>query len=211
VANIPILTAGGGTALVAADTVDGAEQQRTKTTFGSAGVGQDVAEATPLPAGPQLWTGSAFVRAPGDAANGAKVDVTRSVLPTGASTSAKQDAAQTRFDLLATEVKLEAVRALLAGTLVAAPDRSAATFSGSHTTSGTPNTSTQVRPANAARKEVEITNISDITVYLGLLGAAVIEAGIPLYAGSSWHNTRSTEQINSISTGASKKLTVVER
>lgn len=91
------------------------------------------------------------------------------------------------------------------------PDRGAATFSGSHTTSATPSTSSEVRPANAARKEVEITNISDTTVYLGLLGAAVLEAGIPLYAGSSWDNARSTEQINSISAGVSKKLTVVER
>jgi len=39
-------------------------------------------------------------------------------LPTGATTGAKQDAMQARLDLLATEVKLEAVRALLAGTLI---------------------------------------------------------------------------------------------
>lgn len=91
------------------------------------------------------------------------------------------------------------------------PDRGAATFSGSHTTHATPSTSSEVRPANAARKEIEITNISDTIVYLGLTGAAVIEAGIPLYAGSSWDNARSTEQITSICASASKKLTVVER
>jgi hypothetical protein len=39
------------------------------------------------------------------------------LLPTGASSSAKQDLAQARLDLLATETKLEQVRALLAGTL----------------------------------------------------------------------------------------------
>jgi hypothetical protein len=211
VANIPILTAGGDIAQVAADTVNGAEQQRTKTTWGSVGVGEDVSEATPLPAGPQLWTGSAFVRAPGDAANGAKVDVARSVLPTGASTSAKQDAAQTRFDLLATEVKLEAVRALLAGTLAVKPDRGAQTFSGAHTTNSTVSTSSEVRPANAARKDIEIANISDTTVYLGFGGPAALEAGIPLYAGSSYYSERSTEQITSICASASKKLTVLER
>jgi hypothetical protein len=32
----------------------------------------------------QVWTGSAWVAAPGDAANGLDVDVTRSALPTGA-------------------------------------------------------------------------------------------------------------------------------
>jgi hypothetical protein len=38
-------------------------------------------------------------------------------LPAGAATSAKQDTAQARLDLLASEAKLEAVRALLAGTI----------------------------------------------------------------------------------------------
>jgi len=133
------------------------------------------------------------------------------VLPAGAASAAKQAIAQARLELLATGPRPVQVRALLAGTLTAAPDRGAATFSGSHTTSGTPSTSTQVRPANAARKDIEIANISDTTVYLGFGGAAVTEAGIPLYAGSSYYSERSTEQINSICTVASKKLTVLER
>jgi hypothetical protein len=95
--------------------------------------------------------------------------------------------------------------------VTATSDRGAATFSGSHTTSGTPSTSNQVRPANAARKEVEIVNISDATVYLGFGGAAVIEAGIPLTPGSGYYSERSTEQITSICAVASKKLTVLER
>lgn len=49
-------------------------------------------------------------------------EVVESVLPTGASTAAKQDAAKAVLDLLnakdfATQAKLEAVRALLAGTI----------------------------------------------------------------------------------------------
>ncbi len=91
------------------------------------------------------------------------------------------------------------------------PDRGAATFSGSHTTNATPSTSSEVRPANAARKDIEIVNISDATIYLGFGGAAVIEAGIPLTPGSGYYSERSTEQITSICASASKKLTVLER
>jgi hypothetical protein len=95
--------------------------------------------------------------------------------------------------------------------VTAVPDRGAATFSGSHTTSATASTSTAVRPANAARKDIEIVNISDSTVYLGFGGAAVTEAGIPLTPGSGYYSERSTEQITSICAVASKKLTVLER
>jgi len=91
------------------------------------------------------------------------------------------------------------------------PDRGAATFSGAHTTNANANTSSEVRPANANRRRIEIVNISDTTVYLGFTGAAVLEAGIPLYAGSAWDEDRSTEQITSICASASKKLTVLER
>ena len=91
------------------------------------------------------------------------------------------------------------------------PHRGVAVFSGSHTTSDTPNTSTEVRPLFAGRKDVEMVNISDATIYLGFGGAAVIEAGIPLTPGSGYYSERSTEQITSICAVASKKLTVLER
>lgn len=46
----------------------------------------------------QVWNGSAWVNAPGDAANGLDVDVTRSVLPTGASTEATLAGVKTGTD-----------------------------------------------------------------------------------------------------------------
>lgn len=84
----------GGSEQIATDTVGTEKFQRVKWVIGAEG------EA---------------IAVPGDAANGIDVDVTRSALPTGAATAAKQDTLQTRADLLATESKLEAVRALLAG------------------------------------------------------------------------------------------------
>ena len=91
------------------------------------------------------------------------------------------------------------------------PDRGAAVLSGSHTTHATPSTSSEVRPALAGRRDIEIVNISDTTVYLGFGGAAVTEAGVPLTPGSGYYSERSTEQITSICASASKKLTVLER
>jgi hypothetical protein len=98
-----------------------------------------------------------------------------------------------------------------ANPLPTAPDRGTTVFSGSHTTDGTPSTSSEVRPANAARKDLEIINISDSTIYLGFGGAAVTEAGIPLTPGSGYYSERSIEQITSICAVAAKKLTVLER
>jgi hypothetical protein len=105
----------------------------------------------------------------------------------------------------------EATDVSTASPLPIRPDRGAAVFSGSHTTSATPNTSSEVRPANTARKDIEIINISDSTIYLGFGGAAVAEAGIPLTPGSGYYSERSTEQITSICAVVSKKLTVLER
>lgn len=95
--------------------------QRIKTQYAPGGVdgtAQDVDDnGNPLPAGTWIKSGGAWIPAPGDVAYGQDVDVTRSALPTGAATDAAQATAQTRLDLLASEAKLEAVRALLAGTL----------------------------------------------------------------------------------------------
>lgn len=67
------------------DEVNARLLQRVKLVHGADGANDgDVALANPFPTRGMLWTGAAWVPAPGDAANGADVDVTRSVLPTGA-------------------------------------------------------------------------------------------------------------------------------
>lgn len=95
---------------------------------------------------------------------------------------------------------------------VEVPQSDAAIFSGAHTTHATLGTSSEVRPANAARKEITVVNDSDTVVYLHLGGAGgALNAGIRLNAnGGSWSSTKYRGAIRSICSVASKTLTVVE-
>lgn len=66
---------------------------------GSFGDGVNLSGALRTHSIPMLWNGTNFDRFRGDTTNGLDVDVTRSALPTGAATSAKQDTAIARLGL----------------------------------------------------------------------------------------------------------------
>lgn len=82
---------------------------------------------------------------------------------------------------------------------------------GTHTTSATPSTSTQVVAANTLRAEITITNNGSTgTVYLGIGATAVVGGGVRLEPGQAYYSGSYRGVINSISTTASVACSVAE-
>jgi hypothetical protein len=124
---------------------------------------------------------------PADAANGLDVDVTRSALPSGAATSAKQDTAQTALDAIktaveildnavaGTEIQVDVVGALPAGdnnignvdiATIAAGDNNIGNVD--VVTSGLP-----TGASTSAKQDTEITHLSAIDADTGTIAGAV--------------------------------------
>jgi hypothetical protein len=84
----------------------------------------------------------------------------------------------------------------------------------SGTTSGIPNTSTQIMAANATRKYLLIQNVSNVNMWINFTSAATTnQPSILLSAGSSFimeDSFVSTEAINVISSSASRSFTAKE-